>query len=91
MQISALSNDKALSFDVILVSLGTRYQMYCANASRTYLVDPSKKQVPSSRLRHRLQHPVCCSSWQGFASRCHILLACTIPMGQEARGPSNPP
>ena len=47
VQISAQSNDKVLSFDVILVSLGTRYQMYCANASRTYLVDPSKKQVPS--------------------------------------------
>ena len=45
VQISAQSNDKALSFDVILLSLGTRYQMYCANASRTYLVDPSKKQA----------------------------------------------
>jgi nucleosome binding factor SPN SPT16 subunit len=44
-QISAQSNDKPLSFDVILVSLGTRYQMYCANASRTYMVDPSKKQA----------------------------------------------
>jgi Xaa-Pro aminopeptidase len=29
---------------VILVALGTRYQNYCANVSRTYLINPSKTQ-----------------------------------------------
>lgn len=29
---------------VIVVALGTRYQNYCANVSRTYLINPSKTQ-----------------------------------------------
>lgn len=29
---------------VILVSLGTRYQSYCANIARTYIINPSKVQ-----------------------------------------------
>lgn len=29
---------------VIVVMLGTRYQNYCANVSRTYLINPSKAQ-----------------------------------------------
>jgi len=43
-QISAQSSDKALSFDVIICSIGARYSMYCANVARTYLVDPSSEQ-----------------------------------------------
>ena len=44
MQISASSNDERLKYDVILCSLGTRYNSYCANLGRTLLVDPSKQQ-----------------------------------------------
>jgi len=29
---------------VIIVSLGTRYQSYCANVSRTYIINPNKAQ-----------------------------------------------
>lgn len=29
---------------VILVSLGTRYQSYCANIARTYIINPNKAQ-----------------------------------------------
>ena len=43
-RLNAQSTDEELKYDVILVSLGSRYQMYCSNVSRTYLVDPSKTQ-----------------------------------------------
>lgn len=33
-----------LAAGVILVSLGTRYQSYCANIARTYIINPSKTQ-----------------------------------------------
>lgn len=78
VQISALSNDKALSFDVILVSLGTRYQMYCANASRTYLVDPSKKQVHSVGSTSQTAAPLCSTADVHGRNRANhaILLSC---------------
>ena len=41
---SAQSNEEELTYDVILVSLGARYQMYCSTLSRTLLVDPNKTQ-----------------------------------------------
>ena len=74
VQISALSNDKALSFDVILVSLGTRYQMYCANASRTYLVDPSKKQAPTTSPCHTDHQHEVLLSMAGHSSRRYTLM-----------------
>lgn len=43
-RLSASSTDEELKYDVILVSVGSRYQMYCSNLSRTYLVDPNKTQ-----------------------------------------------
>ena len=41
---SAQSSDAELKYDVVLCSLGSRYSMYCATISRTYLVDPNKTQ-----------------------------------------------
>ncbi len=41
---SAISSDDKLRYDVIIASLGARYNMYCANVARTLLVDPSKQQ-----------------------------------------------
>lgn len=38
-KVSAQSNNENLKFDVITVSLGARYQMYCSNVVRTFLVD----------------------------------------------------
>lgn len=43
-QVSASSNDDKLKYDVIIASLGARYNMYCANLTRTVLVDPSEQQ-----------------------------------------------
>lgn len=40
-----MSDDSPLHDGVIVVSLGTRYSFYCANLSRTFLINPSKKQV----------------------------------------------
>eukprot|EP01041_Mallomonas_annulata_P010767 gene10767-22491_t len=40
---SASSNNEKLSFDIIICSLGARYKNYCANISRTYMIDPPPK------------------------------------------------
>lgn len=44
LKVSAQSTDKVIKYDVILISVGTRYNLYCSNIARTYLVDPSKTQ-----------------------------------------------
>ncbi|KAL7551444.1 hypothetical protein ACHAWF_016787 [Thalassiosira exigua] len=41
-RVSAQSNEEDVRFDVITVSLGARYQMYCSNIARTFLVDAPK-------------------------------------------------
>jgi len=41
-KVSAQSNSGDVKYDVITVSLGARYQMYCSNIARTLLVDPPK-------------------------------------------------
>lgn len=38
-KVSAQSNEENVKFDIITVSLGARYQMYCSNVVRTFLVD----------------------------------------------------
>jgi nucleosome binding factor SPN SPT16 subunit len=43
IRVSAQSNSDELSHDIITVSLGARYKMYCSNIARTFLVDPPKK------------------------------------------------
>ena len=42
LRVSALSNQKKAKFDIITMSLGSRYQNYCSNIARTFLVDPPK-------------------------------------------------
>lgn len=42
-KVSAQSNDENVKFDVITVSLGARYQTYCSNIVRTFLVDAPKQ------------------------------------------------
>lgn len=41
-RVSAISNANTLKYDVITVSLGSRYNNYCSNIARTFLVDPPK-------------------------------------------------
>ena len=42
LKVSAVSDTRNLSFDIILVSLGARCKNYCSTISRTFLVDPPK-------------------------------------------------
>jgi len=41
-RVSAQSNLNNIKFDVITVALGARYQLYCSNVVRTFLVDAPK-------------------------------------------------
>lgn len=41
-RVSAVSNGEQLKYDVITVSLGSRYNNYCSNIARTFLIDPPK-------------------------------------------------
>ena len=43
IKVSAQSNNDNMSFDIIICSLGARYKSYCANISRTYMIDPLPK------------------------------------------------
>jgi nucleosome binding factor SPN SPT16 subunit len=43
IRVSAQSSTEELKHDIITVSLGSRYKLYCSNIARTFLVDPPKK------------------------------------------------
>eukprot|EP00983_Pelagomonas_calceolata_P090399 1157416-Pelagomonas_calceolata.AAC.3 len=43
------SDDNFLHSGAIVVALGTRYSFYCAYLSRTFLIDPTKKQLDEYR------------------------------------------
>jgi len=43
IRVSASSDAENLSYDVILCSLGARYKNYCANMSRSYMIDAPAK------------------------------------------------
>lgn len=43
IRVSAQSSSEKLTHDIITVSLGSRYKLYCSNVARTFLVDPPKK------------------------------------------------
>ena len=43
IRVSAQSTSEKLKPDIITVSLGARYKLYCSNIARTFLVDPPKK------------------------------------------------
>jgi len=53
---SASSNDNQLHFGTILCSLGIRYNSYCSNISRTYLVQPTRAQEQNYELLLEAQH-----------------------------------
>jgi nucleosome binding factor SPN SPT16 subunit len=58
MKVSAMSDTNALSFDIILISLGARYQNYCSTLSRTFLVDPPRSVSEHYELLTQL-HDAC--------------------------------
>ena len=39
---SAQSDDKNLTYDVVVAAMGARYRNYCSNVARTYFIDPPK-------------------------------------------------
>jgi len=43
IRVSAQSTDKTLKYDIITLSFGSRYQFYCSNISRSFLVDAPKE------------------------------------------------
>ena len=43
IKVSAFSDDEVLSPDVIICSLGSRFRGYCANMTRTFMVDAPPK------------------------------------------------
>jgi nucleosome binding factor SPN SPT16 subunit len=58
LKVSAMSDTNALSFDIILISLGARYQNYCSTLSRTFLVDPPRAVSEHYELLTQL-HDAC--------------------------------
>jgi nucleosome binding factor SPN SPT16 subunit len=50
LRVSAQSNNNTLKYDVITVSFGSRYQLYCSNLARTFLVDPPKSVKESYEI-----------------------------------------
>lgn len=44
LKVGTLSDDNSLHGGVVVVALGTRYASYCANISRTFVVDPTADQ-----------------------------------------------
>lgn len=43
IRMSAISTSEPLKYDIITISLGARYKLYCSNIARTFLVDPPKR------------------------------------------------
>jgi nucleosome binding factor SPN SPT16 subunit len=43
IRVSAQSTSDPLKHDVVTVSLGARYKLYCSNIARTFFIDPPKK------------------------------------------------
>lgn len=56
---SAQSDDKELKWPgAIVCSLGARYQNYCSNVARTYLVEPTKDQKKNYEFLLQVQAAV---------------------------------
>ena len=60
-RISATSNTDNVKFDVITVALGARYQLYCSNIVRTFLVDAPKAVTKTYDVLMRM-HEACMKS-----------------------------
>lgn len=58
LKFSAESTKKKLGGNVMMASLGLRYQSYCSNVSRTFLVDPSKEMEKNYDFLCRVREDV---------------------------------
>ncbi|CAM9230410.1 unnamed protein product [Ectocarpus sp. 4 AP-2014] len=56
LKASAQSDERNLSYDVILCSMGARYKSYCANVSRSFFINPPKKVQNTYRTLLSLYH-----------------------------------
>eukprot|EP00752_Nemacystus_decipiens_P016325 g14600.t1 len=56
LKASAQSDDRELSYDIILCSMGARYKGYCANVSRSFFINPPKKVQNTYRTLLSLYH-----------------------------------
>jgi nucleosome binding factor SPN SPT16 subunit len=63
LKISAQSTSDILKQDIITISLGARYKLYCSNIARTFLVDPPKKVSETYEILLEVQE-VCFKAMQ---------------------------
>ena len=54
---TATTNDKSLSDDIVIISLGARYKFYCANIARTFFVDPVCHAIIPGNMAPYVQVP----------------------------------
>ncbi|VFQ79002.1 unnamed protein product [Cuscuta campestris] len=55
---SAISDDETLYYDsgsIIICALGSRYNSYCSNVARTYLIDPTSAQMKAYEVLLKAQ------------------------------------
>lgn len=65
---------------VILVSLGTRYQSYCANISRTYIINPSKVQESQYNALLAAQEAAIAALKEGAPAKASMEAAVKVSM-----------
>jgi Xaa-Pro aminopeptidase len=63
---------------VILVSLGTRYQSYCANVSRTYIINPNKAQEAQYSALLAAHEAACAALKEGQPARAGMEAAVKV-------------
>ncbi|KAF6251518.1 global transcription factor [Scenedesmus sp. NREL 46B-D3] len=72
LKLNAACDDNALHDGVILVSLGTRYQSYCANVSRTYIINPNKAQEAQYAALLAAHEAACAALKEGQPARASM-------------------
>ncbi|KAK9807391.1 hypothetical protein WJX73_010932 [Symbiochloris irregularis] len=85
LKVTQTSDNSTLAYDVIMVALGARYNMYCANVARTYLVDPSKKQEAEYGALLAAQQAALSAMVEGakLSSIAEVILQTIKDKGQE--------
>ncbi|CAN0455292.1 unnamed protein product, partial [Pylaiella littoralis] len=56
LKVCVRSDDRDLSYDIIVCSMGARYKSYCANVSRSFFINPPKKVQNTYRTLLSLYH-----------------------------------
>lgn len=71
------------------MSLGTRYQSYCANIARTYIINPSKVQESQYNALLAAQEAAIAALKEGAPAKASMEAAVKVHM-QSAHRPSRP-